>query len=408
VPSNPFPTLTPVRVTLEQPRTRVVMGRASILILAVGVLAIVIVLGVVLGPTHRARSPVADRPELFGVNVNRVLDDDFVPAHWDAPLGAVRASGVRQVRSEAFWMWAEHSQPNGSVHAWTWGMLDTEADAFARHDLRWFPTLAYSALWAATDRSNYHSPPRSMDDYAAYARAFAQRYGRGGSFWAEHHYTHPMPVIAYEIWNEPNNAAFWRPAPNAGLYAEMYVKARAAIHAVDPRATVVVGGLVAETSFVRSMYAARPDLRHTVDAMGWHSYAPTATGAIGGVRSLRQTLDQLGEADVPIYLTELGWPTHGTGTAKPLVMREPARGAALEREMEVLAHSDCGVEAVMPYTWMAPERHPNRAGDWYGLRHRDGSSSPSSEALARVATRWQTDPPSSAPRYRTCHPGSLG
>ena len=45
--------------------------------------------------------------EMFGVSVNRVFNDDFTPAHWDAPLGALRASGLRQARSDAFWMWAE-------------------------------------------------------------------------------------------------------------------------------------------------------------------------------------------------------------------------------------------------------------------------------------------------------------
>ena len=44
--------------------------------------------------------------EMFGVNVNRVFNDDFTPAHWDAPLCAIREAGLRQARSDAFWMWA--------------------------------------------------------------------------------------------------------------------------------------------------------------------------------------------------------------------------------------------------------------------------------------------------------------
>src|SRR3954465_6682267 len=45
--------------------------------------------------------------DLFGVSVNRIVNDDFTPAHWDAPLSAVRASGITQARTDAFWMWAE-------------------------------------------------------------------------------------------------------------------------------------------------------------------------------------------------------------------------------------------------------------------------------------------------------------
>src|SRR4051794_24166419 len=232
---------------------------------------------------------------MFGVNVNRVFNDDFTPAHWEAPLSAVRASGLRQARSDAFWMWAEANPPDHGRHTYSWTWLDAEAKALAKHDLRWLPILDYSALWAASDPSDYHSPPASNDDYAAYARAFAARYGRGGTFWSEHPELTPLPVTAYEIWNEPDMASFWRPAPDPARYADMYLAARAAIHEVDPQARVVVGGLAGTVKYVEAMYAARPELHGNIDAVGWHAYAHTTEGMVRGVRALRQTLDGLGE-----------------------------------------------------------------------------------------------------------------
>ncbi len=344
----------------------------------------------------------ADTTEMFGVSVNRIFNDDFTPAHWEAPLAAVRASGIRQARTDAFWMWAEPTAPVGGVHTYDWSKLDAEAGALARHGLRWLPVLDYSALWAASDPSNYHSPPTSNDDYAAYAGAFAARYGRGGSFWAEHPELDPLPVTSYEIWNEPNGAWFWRPAPDAAAYADMYLKARAAIKAVDPNATAVVGGLVADASFVDQMYAARPDLHGNVDAVGWHPYAPTVAGAIGTVRSLRLTLDRLGEGSVPIDLTEVGWPTSGKGLN--IVLPEDQRAVALEATTEALARSDCGVEAVTAYTWTTPERNPDNLEDWYGIRHPDGSPTPSSDAFERVVAHWDSAPVTDATRFQLCHP----
>src|SRR3954470_12729525 len=181
-----------------------------------------LVLALAIGSTTRATPEAGAPADMFGISVNRVFNDDFSPARWDAPLAAVYDTGFRAARSDAFWMWAEPSPPHDGVHTYQWERLDAEAGALARHDLRGVPILDYPAPWAASDPHDYHSPPPSLDDYAAYAKAFAERYGRGGS------HAGSLPVTTYEIWNEPNGSWFWHPAPDAAVYADMYLKARAA------------------------------------------------------------------------------------------------------------------------------------------------------------------------------------
>ena len=365
-----------------------------------GLLIAVIALALAPAAGTRAQAPAATT---FGVSVNRLFNDDFTPAHWQAPLQAVHDSGIRQARSDAFWMWAEPAAPVNGKHSYNWAKLDAEAGALTDHGLTWLPILDYSATWAASDQSDYHSPPTDMADYAAYAGAFAKRYGRGGSYWAEHP-AGALPVSVYEIWNEPNGAWFWRPHPDAAAYADMYIQARAAIKAVDPDARVVIGGLVADASFIDAMYAARPELRGNVDAVGWHAYSPTANGDIGTVKALRKALERVGDPDVPIHLTELGWPTSGTGHGSEIVLPEEARAAALEATVDTLARSDCGVEQITPYTWTTPEEDSNGIEDWYGLRHPDGAPTPSSDAYSRVIARWDSAPVADTARLRICHP----
>ena len=352
-----------------------------------------------LATSGAAPAPAAERPPVFGVSVNRVINDDFTPAHWDAPLRAVHASGISYARTDAFWMWAEPRPPRHGVHRYDWRRLDAVARALATHRLRWLPIVDYSAIWAATYRGDYHSPPRRNSDYAAYARAFAARYGRGGAFWRRHPGLPRLPVTEYEIWNEPNNGQFfWKPRPDAARYADMYLRARTAIHSVDRRATVLVGGLVAHASFVRKMYAARPDLHGNVDALGWHAYAPRVDGLLGAIRELRATLELEGEPDLPVHVTELGWPTGG---GDPTVLREPARAAALENAAASLAGSDCGISAVIAYTWSTP-RH-DRTG--FGIRRPNGRPGPSSRAFVRVVKRYRRRP---GPRLAICHPPGAG
>jgi hypothetical protein len=48
--------------------------------------------------------------------------------------------------------------------------------------LRWQPVLGYSAKWASQIPGDEHAPPASTADYAAFAGAFAARYGEGGVF----------------------------------------------------------------------------------------------------------------------------------------------------------------------------------------------------------------------------------
>jgi hypothetical protein len=377
-----------------------------VLLAATGLVVILVVLALAVNGSKTPATPgsPAAGSDMFGVSVNRVFNDDFTPAHWGSALQAVHDSGLRQARSDAFWGWAEEQPPRDGVHTYRWDRLDQEAGALAEHGLRWLPILDYSAIWAASDPTNHHSPPTSNDDYAAYAGAFAERYGRGGSYWSEHPSRDALPVTVYEIWNEPNSRWFWHPKPDPAAYADMYLKARRAIKAVDPEAVVLVGGLVAHPAFVQKMYAARPDMRGNVDAIGWHAYAPDVDGLIRGVRGLRQTLVQLGDPDVPIHITELGWPTHGTDKqAKPIVLTEDARAQALEAAAEALARSDCNVRAVIPYTWTTPERNVRDEEDWYGIRHPDGSPTPTSDALGRVLRRWRTDPPASGgARFKLC------
>jgi hypothetical protein len=366
------------------------MGRPPILL---AVLAVAVALG------GSARARAAPSSPFFGVSVNRIVNDDFTPAHWDAPLRAVRASGLTHARTDAFWMWAEPRPPRRGIHHYDWWRLDAVATAIARQRLHWLPILDYSAIWAATYKGDYHSPPRSNADYAAYAHAFAARYGRGGTFWRGHPRLPRLPVTDYEIWNEPNSGKwFWKPKPDAARYADMYLRARDAIHAVDGRATVVVGGLVAHPSFVAAMYAARPDLRGNVDALGWHAYAPRVEGLLTGLRDLRATLELEGEPDLPLQVTELGWPTGGND---PTVLRESARATALETAADRIARSDCGVSSVIAYTW----RTPRHDATGFGIRRPDGRPGPSSRAFDRVVKRFGR---TSTERIAVCHPPGEG
>ncbi len=181
-------------------------------------------------------------------------------------LDQMAQSGVMVVRRDASWGGAEPQapDPDTGAHHYRWEATDTTAATLAAHGITWYPILDYSAPWASTIPGDQMSAPRpdTVDDYAAYARAFAGRYGPSGTFWAEHPELPRLPVAAYELGNEPNTDMFWREqetAPEA--YADEYAAARAAIKAVDPKTPVVSAGLLDANAmdpsvFLRRMFAA--------------------------------------------------------------------------------------------------------------------------------------------------------
>jgi len=317
--------------------------------------------------------------EAYGVSVNRLFNDaTSTPGQLDAQLSALRATGATVARSDALWEASEPTAPRAGLHHWVWTFDDTVAGALADHSLTWLPIVDYTAPWAQSVPGQDHSPPRSAADYAAYAQAFAARYGAGGAFWRAHPGLTARPVTTIEIWNEPDNGEFWTPAPDAAAYARLYLAARAAIDAVDPTARVVVGGLTNPTAFLPAMIQAVPAMAGHVDGVAIHPYG-TPSVVLAKVRGARATLTALGMDAVPLYVTEFGWTTSPPGALDYVAAAR--RPSWIRSTLATLGHLDCGLAAVVLYTWVTPQRDPADSQDWFGIENPDAAATPDSGAF---------------------------
>jgi hypothetical protein len=149
---------------------------------------------------------------------------------------------------------------------------------------------------------------------AAFVTSFAQRFGPGGTFWAQHPELPYLPVESYEIGNEPDITPT-DPADETSLhyadpadYAEVYEAARTALHQVDPSAQAVVGGMLDSGSIgldqaERYLAAIGP-----IDAVGYHPYLYDVTTMEQDTLALRAWLDASGHATVPLDINEFGAP----------------------------------------------------------------------------------------------------
>ena len=354
-------------------------------------------------------------PDTMGVDAEIVYDDTLF--NRDAHLAAISSGGITYVRREAHWQEIEPNPPNAftGAHAWQWAATDAWAQDVASHGLRWEPIMAHSAQWASSAPylgfASEAYLPRDPGTFAAYVAAVAARYGRGGTFWAEHPSLPQLPVTTYEIWNEENAAPLGTPQ----AYADLLVAARSAIAAVDPQATVIVGGLAAgpttakqqsDDGFLRAMVAARPELANLVQGVGYHPYADTVDEVVANVVRMRRTLADIGMRSTPLYLTEVGWPTAGRVDGQS-DLPEADRAVALSTVASELVRSDCNVRQFIAFTWVdyenAPtdELPPDSQLRWYGIANADASLKPTGQQyLATV--RSLMSPTVANPLVRLC------
>ncbi len=315
---------------------------------------------------------------MSGPELARTLDD-------------AKALGVRWIRMDFSWT---SIQPKGPARH-RWGPTDRVVRQARARGLRVLPILTYTPAWAR-DRGcgTFTCPPHRRRQFAAFARTAAKRYqGRGVHVW--------------EIWNEPNYAFFWRPAPDPRRYAALVKAASAAIKGVDRRAKVLHGGLSAVEGNAPSIgprqflsAVCRAGACRSFDAVSYHPYTyPYAASAVGTNNawskinqtswSLRSVLKRFGRYRTPIWVTEYGAPTRGIGTAS-----NGSRLSMLPTTTHVTEGWQAGLvtdaveqavlnPAVRGLFWYTNQDLPvsNLREASFGLRRLDGSAKPSWSAF---------------------------
>jgi hypothetical protein len=341
-----------------------------------------------LGPTPQA-SPYGT---ISGINAFSL--SELPPSQWNQQLAAMSAHGVQFVRSDADWGTIEPQPPDSSGPSWQFSSTDVWVAALASHHLAWQPILDYNNSWAQA--------VTNTSAFATFAKAVAARYGSGGSFWTQHPQLPYMPAQIFEVWNEENGQPWFIPPEQ---YGPLYAAVRAAIHTVDPHASVDVGGLSDDSGdfnpsddypawYVIGMLSTDPGLEGNIDGFALHPYGTTATDAAEWVVEFRYVLDLFHESSAPIDITEFGWVTGDSSQEEWRAAQMNALGLAFSR-------SDCGIREVAPYDWINPTVL-HEPGDFGFV---DGSASDTT--LRPAGTAWFqafTAGASMAP-FNMCGPG---
>ncbi len=192
-------------------------------------------------------------------------------------------------------------------------------------------------------------------------------------------------IEAAMIWNEPNNKSHWdlEHDPDWAIFADTVIRAGAAIAAVNPGLTRVLGGMSPiDPHWVRRM-AGHGALAH-VDAIGVHGFPldwnlwpidawPAKLAEIAAVAP-----------DHPVWVTEVGVGSFGADEVQVFGVDRTA-ALLVGRAPRIFWYSLFD----LPQSWGATTRHREAEGSSYyrhfymGLIREDGSPKPGLDHFAR-------------------------
>lgn len=341
-------------------------------------------------------------PDYFALNAQPMIKLGFItPDRWGPYLDTMTAGGIRVARVDAGWEFAEPNAPVDGQHTYLWDRpdaptqsLDLLARTLAVRGIRMLPVIATEPKWARGGGSRV--APSRYPDLAAFAGAFAARYGSNGSFWQENPGIAPVPPRDYEIWTEANSANMWTGRSDPDAYMAAMPGIATAIRAADPGSRVLASvGWPNFENFVRDIYAR--GAKGVIDGIAFHPYAPHAPAIMALVQRLRTVLTQVGDT-VPIEITETGQPvvTSGPGASRAGSgsVTDAARAATQSLTGDALARSDCNVGAFGVYTLVGSESKLEPIGEGFMgvVRLADAQPNATGSALFAAAQRWRARP----------------
>lgn len=309
----------------------------------------------------------------------------------EARLDDYARLGVQWARFQLIWA---NVQPDGPAD-WRWGPIDALVDGLEARGISVLGAVTTTPAWAdrAPGCAEQTCAPADPAQFASFAGAAAARYqGR---------------VAAWEVWNEPNIALFWKPTPDPVAYAALLRAVRPAVAAGDPGAVVVSGGPAPAVdvvgpdgrptstdpvTFLQQTYAA--GAAGSFDAVGWHPYSyPRAPGGLnptsawvqmyGTATNVRGIMTAFGDGAKPVWATEFGAHTAA------------AAGGALTEDQQA-EYLGGGIDLWRGYPWAGPffiyqlrDRGTDETDqeDHFGLERADGSPKPAWDAVARRVVR---------------------
>ncbi|WBP94544.1 cellulase family glycosylhydrolase [Mycolicibacterium neoaurum] len=304
-------------------------------------------------------------------------------------LDMMQSLGVTNVRIMVPWAGVQPLHPDTpfGLGAPRWDQLDKVVNAAAARGMGILGVLNSTPMWASST-TPLNGEPANFDQFAAFAKSVALRYGD--------------KISAYEVWNEPNSIQFWNtldPAAYTAMLKKTYTALKEAAAQVGTDITVIGGVIGAGKTwpgltlnpidFVKGMYDA--GAHGYFDALSFHPYNFEWKFSVGEdlawkegmplyqLNKIRELMDshlQAGEEQIKIWITEYGIPTNRV---------DEATQAAFVRDIIEFWQTMQGAGPMFLYTikdWLNPPADNDEAN--LGIFRPDGTMKPVGQVIKEL------------------------
>src|ERR1700752_3529900 len=239
-------------------------------------------------------------------------------------LIGLKAVHVRTVRYLVPWQTIQPTSATG----FNWGQTDKQVGRLAARGIRIFPTVWGNPKWVGEAKDWARPPIDSAQDKAAwqnFLKAIVRRYGPDGIYWNTTYRevygasATPLPITAWQIWNEPNLKKFFIHYPEPKEDAQLLALSHSAIKSIDPAVKLVLGGMpgngdVKAWTFLDALYkqVKVPNVKRFFSATALHPYAATLSQVQSQITQFRQVMKKHGDNAKPLWISEIAW-----GSAPP-------------------------------------------------------------------------------------------
>lgn len=232
--------------------------------------------------------------------------DDVRARAWDK----LALAGVESVRTIFYWGIAQNERGG----PFRWERSDAVVGAAAARRISVMPTIMGPPHWARQYPNIDQSPPAKASEFATYLRELVRRYGPKGTFWEAHPELPRRPVRHWQIWNEPElTDHWWREGPwlpnGAKRYGELVRASYRAVREVDPGGKIVLGGATNQAWDTLADLYRHAGIRGYFHIAALHMFPGNWRNVRVIVERFRRALDQNGGRRIPIWATEMTWPS---------------------------------------------------------------------------------------------------